>query len=581
VVHEIAPPLRPFTPTDNFFVTNEGLPATRKKSAAVGDEAEVVIVISDAQFAPIVHVSATEEGVATATVWQVVEPGGKVTQVMVDNAVLADSTTNSKILQLFGNEGIVVPSTEKGRKLAEFMRHYFRQIKHVIPQQKKVVQLGWQDDHSFVAAGMHIRPDATKGAARSSGAARARLALMKKTGTLAGWRAIPDIYKAQNNLGAQYALLQGFASPLMSLSGYSGMLVHLYSPDSGTGKTTICHAMNSIWGHGSHLLLTANDTANARPKIISAHNTLPIAIDEVTNLPGKQISELLFSISQGQEKHRMRADTALNAGGTWSMVAMSTGNESLRGKLAGNHRSDNEAENVRMLELRMPVLAQDSKSSALLRAAIENNTGVAGELYAEWLVMNRACLQSMVRAAEVKWTSALSATASERFWCASLAVTEVACTVANAAGLLDFEWSVISKWITDEMLPHQRAGVKESSDWHGAAHLVDELLEFYQDKTIVEQDGTITDTQAIVVQPNMVMVRRNFGTGEITILCSGVRDYLARMNISLAKWADAAKKYEGYTAEKDKVRITRGMSGGGTLGQSRCWVFTKQTKGLK
>ena len=61
-----------------------------------------------------------------------------------------------------------------------------------------------------------------------------------------------------------FAFFMGFGSLLMRFTNLDGFLLNLLSRESGSGKTTVLHAINSIYGRPKELLMSPKDTYNFR-----------------------------------------------------------------------------------------------------------------------------------------------------------------------------------------------------------------------------------------------------------------------------------------------------------------------------
>jgi Domain of unknown function (DUF927) len=568
--------LLPFTPASIYSISDNGTPMMSKKiKSPDGTEKIINVELLGYSVAPVAHVVTRDITESNATVWRF-RDSHRAVDITIENTILANASDNAGILKSLGARSVIIADADVAKAFCKFLRLYFIQLQYALPERQRIVKFGWQHDKSFVTGSTHLRSNQTSCEAFALGSAGARQESLRAKGSVEAWRAVPAIYKQQGNYAAQYALLQSFASPLMYLSAHKGMLVHLYTRASGTGKSTICRAINSVWGDPDGLLLTARDTVLAQATLFSLHNSLPIAIDETTNMEGKAASDLLFAITQGAEKHRLRQDASLRGTGTWALVAVTTGNESMRGKLSANKRSDNEAENLRLLELPLPEIQSTNDTRVTLEKALAENHGVAGEVYSEWLTANRETVRREVNRCEAAWVEKMKAKPSERFWVASLAITEVACRLAQAAGLIDFDWDAISAWVIATMLPAQRHQAKESVDEHSGTDIIEDVRQYYQDQTLVIKDGVVGGLGTVVVEPKSVAVRYYPDSGTFYITAAAVRDYLRLKGVALSRWKEAVMEATEYAVTGNtRVSVTAGMTGGGTLGAVRCWTFAR------
>jgi uncharacterized protein (DUF927 family) len=125
------------------------------------------------------------------------------------------------------------------------------------------------------------------------------------------------------------ALFFGFGSPLLKFIGgeaVKGAMIHLKSNESGSGKTTAQMMVNSIFGHPSELLMTKDDTYNAKMHRLGLLNNIAFTVDEVTNAEDKELSAMAYGFTTGRAKHRMEAMTnKLRANNTfWNAITITS-----------------------------------------------------------------------------------------------------------------------------------------------------------------------------------------------------------------------------------------------------------------
>jgi uncharacterized protein (DUF927 family) len=132
-----------------------------------------------------------------------------------------------------------------------------------------------------------------------------------------------------------FALLCGFAAPLTKFTGFAGALVSMVG-DSGIGKTLMLRFNQSIYGFHEDLIMLKDDTRNALISRLGTYGNLPMAIDEVTNQDGLELSEFVYRITQGRDKVRLTKNSeerkVIN---NWNTLACVSTNSSLIDKLSG------------------------------------------------------------------------------------------------------------------------------------------------------------------------------------------------------------------------------------------------------
>ena len=236
-----------------------------------------------------------------------------------------------------------------------------------------------------------------------------------------------------------FAFFMGFGSLLMRFTDLDGFLLNLLSRESGSGKTTILHAINSIYGRPKELLMSPKDTYNSRLQRLGVMQSLCATMDEITNMAPEQMSNQIYDVTSGKGKNRMKSQEnaeRLNHS-KWALGLVSSSNRSVTDSLL-SIKSFPEGELMRILEPHIkPDEFDDATWSKRHFGRLMNNYGHAIEPYASALVsqlpMVRAKMlevqESVDKAAEIKNT--------ERYWSAMATIAITGGTIAKTLGLHD------------------------------------------------------------------------------------------------------------------------------------------------
>jgi len=243
-----------------------------------------------------------------------------------------------------------------------------------------------------------------------------------------------------------FALLCGFAAPLMKFTGFDGALVSLVG-DSGVGKTLMLRWVQSIYGQHNELMMLRDDTRNALVSRLGVYGNLPLTVDEITNIDGQELSDLVYRVTQGRDKARLTKNAeerkVVNA---WNTLALVTTNSSLADKLSGV-KHDASAELNRVFEYYVPRVEEFSgETTAELYWTIHNNFGGAGERYIQWIATNIHTITPALEKVQKKINAATSMRGDERFWSAIIATAVYGGIVAQKLGLVKFEVSRVMAW---------------------------------------------------------------------------------------------------------------------------------------
>jgi hypothetical protein len=234
-----------------------------------------------------------------------------------------------------------------------------------------------------------------------------------------------------------FAFFMGFGSLLMRFTDLDGFLLNLLSRESGSGKTTVLHAINSIYGRPKELLMSPKDTYNSRLQRLGVMQSLCATMDEITNMAPEQMSNQIYDVTSGKGKNRMKSQEnaeRLNHS-KWALGLVSSSNRSVTDSLL-SIKSFPEGELMRILEPHIkPDEYDDATWSKRHFGRLMNNYGHAIEPYASALVsqlpMVRAKMlevqESVDKAAEIKNT--------ERYWSAMATIAITGGTIAKTLGL--------------------------------------------------------------------------------------------------------------------------------------------------
>ena len=569
-----------FDKVDKYYSSAEGFPMRQiyERDRETGQMVHVEnLILFDGRCAVIATIDTAQSGVREDGVVLRFDFDNKSERVVIPLHTLSTYTDSSSFFKLIADHGIMIPDAAKAKEFAAWVRHLWKSTVTRAPRMPKIDAMGWHDE-AFIVGQRQYRVDGTRGTAWLVGSAFLRGKYYESRGHLQNWQRVPAIYQEQKNIPAQFVLLTAFAAPLMPFVGEAGLLVHLHSHASGTGKSTLQHAINSVWGHPTKLMLTSRDTANSVAKLFTIANNLPVCIDEVTNMDARSVSDLVFAATQGTQKQRLTASAELRETGTWSTIVTTSANESLRDRLTSNGRTDADAENMRIVEIQMPKIPQTEVIRAEeLRRAMRENYGVAGAEYVRWLVHNQTLVRRAVSDARNYWSVALKSASAERFWVACLAVCEVACDLCRHAGIFSFDWAAINDWVVRFLVPQQRRDIKESRQLHATSVFASSFLSRIAPNTLIVHTVKAGGIERIEVKRAAVgalAARYEADTKRLLIRLGAVREIAEQMQVPLQSAVAELKRMDGYTYQGEKVMFTgEGTDLAGVAGKSKHLVF--------
>jgi len=254
---------------------------------------------------------------------------------------------------------------------------------------------GWHSQTTFVL------PDEVIGVGDIWFQSTTKIAAYAKAGTFNDWEN-QIAARALGNPNLLFALSYGFCGPLLELLNFPGAGIHFYG-DTTKGKTTVLEADASIWGQGQGYLRPWRATANGLEGTCVQHTDTLLVLDEIAEINSKDLNEVAYFLVNGQGKTRSDRHGEAKQAKSWRVPLLSSGEESLRTKLAAVGISVKEGQSLRILDI--PSLGKyglfdnlhEFKSGAefadAIRGAANQHYGHAGPAFVKALIaQNRADL---------------------------------------------------------------------------------------------------------------------------------------------------------------------------------------------
>lgn len=355
--------------------------------------------------------------------------------------------------------GLYCTRKQGGDFVDKFMPEFMQQVQRARAANQISGRCGWSEDlSSFVLGTQVFRNDGSVEHIRTA-VAPGEMEGYHVAGDEGAWRRAFDIALG-GGVDRQCVLALAIAGPLMQFTGLDGVLLNAYSPESGSGKSTLCDAALSIWGSPNVLRKDFRDTQNATFKLAAVMGNMPMVIDEFTNVEGRALSDYVYTITQGREKHRMSSDARLHANSQrWCLAGIATSNNSVLQKLL-DHRSDATAEAARVFELRLhPLVLTDEQMAYNKQAlqALKSHYGFLGpQLVRLFLSTPAASLRATVMAQIAKWDRNAASSAGDRFRAAACALMCIGAAIGRSLG-----YAFDPKAVEEELASHWQTQTAE------------------------------------------------------------------------------------------------------------------------
>lgn len=294
-----------------------------------------------------------------------------------------------------------------------------------------------------------------------------RAKLMAAQGTVVAWRAAAEaLFAAPGMEGHAFALLCAFAAPLHRFTGEDGgTVVHLFSRESGTGKTTALEAAASVWGSVPAIALQEKDTTNAKFVSLGTLAHLPVVYDEFRAPDPETIKEFVLHFTIGRDKQRASADGGLRSDNLpWSTLLVTAANISAIDVCRWDTSEVAQAARIFEYEIRLPPDLQRADASAL-KETLKANRGTAGRAYVAHALANLDFVKRAVPQMVAKLEVELGAGPGARYIVRLLACVVVAGMLCRDAGVLTFDMDRINRWAKEIAAGNRvQVGAGESVD---------------------------------------------------------------------------------------------------------------------
>lgn len=351
-----------------------------------------------------------------------------------------------KLRDRLSEQGVAAFSIPQLQKLQRFIGAAIQDLQTRGIAELMYSRFGWTPDNTFVVGNREYTPDGVRHVPVARNLERYAKWFTPK-GSLEEWKTIMDAYCDEAFDMHAYGIMTGFGSVLMKLSPEKGSVLSYYSKQSGTGKTTILKAINSIFGDPDAMMKDAQDTHMTKVHRMGMLNGICLALDEMTNATPQELSSLLYGSTQGRPRDRMRSGENAERVNElmWRMNTVWNSNSSIEDRL-GMIKADPQGEMARVIEipLRTPIPMSVLESQKLFQK-LHSNFGHAGDVYMRYVIPNLGVVQKLwndtrdLVYSKKKWTQ------TERFRLNQVICSLTAGIITNQLGLTKWNLARIAK----------------------------------------------------------------------------------------------------------------------------------------
>lgn len=474
-------------------------------------------------------------------------------------------TSKDEIRKYMAFNGVAVTKTEE---IMQYITTWINKMQYTSKTDTAHRQFGWVDDtfDAFVLGNKEVRADRVDHNPPSS-ATNQYIDFFNMKGTMEAWRDCMDFYNKSGMELHQFIIGLSFGSIFTKFTPVNGAVLHVFSPDSGIGKTTAMLAGASIWGSPISLMLKEVDTMATKMNRAEIYHNIPLFIDEVTNSSPSELSDFLYQVPSGSQKNRMSSSSnqERTRGEPWHLACVTTGNTSIMEKIS-ILKALPKGEAMRILEVRAyPLLTLEKEVTDVLSAKIVGNYGHAAIPYLQFVMNNLESIKALYKTTQLKLDKMCGFAPSDRFHSVIVANAIMGLMIAKRAKLIDFDIAAVVKWITAVT-----ADVKEqtkSMDVDAETVLARFLAENYNNILRIKStddarsSGNKIDLDHLIIPdatPRMsFMVRYEYDEQMMFIYPAPLKDWCVKHQINYDGFVDSLKR--GRTkAVIDKKRMGKG-----------------------
>lgn len=484
--------------------------------------------------------------------------------------------SDDKLKALLSRSGVTVVTKAEWDIVMNFLRTQAAAAPDARSADRQHGHYGWAEDMSAFVIGNieytnngEVRPTSIAG-----GGSFDKAFAITADATIAGYRQATDLFAVPGQEMPQFVMASALAAPLFRLLDLQGCLIHCYARRSGAGKTTSTRLANAIWGRpkvsggGSGLEALPRDNPVALFLRFGELHSISTTVDEITLKTGKDLHDLVYSITQGRDKDRGRPDVnkLRENDGSWTMAITSTGNLSVTQQLVSSEELS-EALNARVIELDFTDLQnlwgrhneRKDLVEHLIKAATTTHAGIVGRDFAHFLVNN----QDEVKKAFVDFNHEcekyFSYAQKERYWSATVTLTLFALRLGNQRGYWNFQEAAVWEMIKGQM-QNTREEVFDGSVT--PAGLFQRFLSENLNHRMVITQASNTITSDVLPRESLTIRQHNY-ENKLYIDRGFVREWCAKNKVNHRSLANYMRETLG--AKSTTFNMLMGVVGGAGL----------------
>lgn len=360
---------------------------------------------------------------------------------------LSVATSKDELRKHLTTRGVTLIKTDE---MMYYLKAWTDQMQATGKADKARRQFGWTSEshESFVVGDKEITADGVEYNPPSAATAQ-YYPIFQPKGTLEEWKNAVDFYNSPGMEMHQFTIGLAFGTVFTAFTPVNAALFHMFSQESGIGKTTTMYAGASIWGDPVRMSLKETDTHNSKMLRAEVYKDIFFPMDEMTNVGPKEASDLIYQMTSGTQKNRMSASVNQERlrGEPWHLTGASTANASMMEKISV-YKTLPAGEGMRLLEVCVkPVPGLLKVDTDKLSMQILNNYGHACVPFLQYILSDIDSIKALYRQVQEKLDKRYKFKHQDRFHSVTAANGIMGLMIAKKVGLINFNISNVVDWL--------------------------------------------------------------------------------------------------------------------------------------
>ena len=410
---------------------------------------------------------------------------GRTTQIAVPTKEMA---SKDRLRGVMLSQGVALREHES-KAAMEFFMSWVEKLQKNKAMVVSQSPFGWSVDsksniEGFVYGGSLWGPAGARNAAMSDPVLARRY---RPTGAKQPWVDAAKMITDQRRPALDAIISSAFAAPLVKFCNEPGILLSVYSTQSGIGKTTAMKVAQAVWGDPIRAMQGLDDTQNFIFGKVGQLQNLPLYWDELkSDTDTKSFVKMAFKLTLRKEKDRMTQSAAMRESGSWQTMLISASNDSIMDHVM-QQTKQTAAGVYRVFEYEVPPSTDgrgqlDQADASRITGKLDDNYGHVGLEYATYLGSNHQTIEKDVVEFYKAIGQEMKTVAEERYWRVMVACLLKGAEYANKLGFTDIDMKGLKGFLFDVVNGLRQARSSAPTDMAEKFNISALLAQFLSEK---------------------------------------------------------------------------------------------------